>query len=193
MDKIQKLQRALATLLVGMMAAGCAREKPLTHNPSQLFQRGKELWIILIAEDMPIEGSELASLWPEKGKYESSTSFFVKLTEQGSLDFAYTFFAGSGLTAATGATLLAENNAWCMKAGITSDFKSYAPVLFTRNLHFMVEDGTVTAKLRNDQLRLGKNAILLTYGGTARIMNTSQLADYAKQLKPSDVQDVLRP
>ena len=193
MQKIQKLRCALYAGAIVVATVSCASEYSL-ESLSMALGNGRNLFTLLCARETDSAFEEgRPNVWPQIGQYKSSTEYFSKMLEDGTLPVGPYFLSLPGIPVATGSVLKAENNAWCVTVGITENSSPEIPVLFTRNLYFIAEEDSVVAELRDEPPFGQRAAVVVLYGGAAHRLMPGSLSKFTEKLRPSDVQHVLRP
>jgi len=130
---------------------------------------------------------------------QTSTRVFQQLAElelNGSRGFGnlllFDLFWAPGLPPISNGVLKADNNAWCLNAGVTVETQRPVPVVFTRNLHFTQSGGRVIGYLTNTP-PFGIHAAVVATLDDARVIRRRELARYVDELRPEDIENVLRP
>jgi type II secretory pathway pseudopilin PulG len=175
----------LAALLLPAVAKARRSAKMI-----QTLNNGRGLYTTLFAEDMDafaVGGQSPFPKDPQKGgKYSDSTTYFKDMVRDGVLDVDLSFFAAPGVDPATGTTFQAENNAWCVTAGISDKDKPQVPILFTRNI-----SGDKLSDTKNGG---GANALVADatpFGNLGAIV--VQVGGAAKKLTPKNFNDLFNP
>ena len=120
--------------------------------------------------------------WPVSSEFQSSTSYITNVVSLGAIRRDdYSLFSAPNITSYHGtnaAVFRAENNAWCVVAGLSDEASDITPFLFTRNLNV-----SCLAELKGkvgDQLCDGppfgrKGVTVIFKGGAARILKPDLL------------------
>ena len=159
----------------------------------ETVNRGRNIFTLHFSADFDDFTYGDPSPFPRVGEFASSTEHFNAARYAGKLEIQPPFFSAPGVPAATGYVLHAENNAWCIAAGLSLSTPANAPVLFTRNLILSIRDGQVPPTL-TDEMPFGKKAAVVVFlGGSAIVIKSGDLHEAFKSLDPKHVANILRP
>ena len=157
------------------------------------LSNGRGIFNVLFAEDSSEFIAEPRQPYPSTAVYSNSTEYFLAMVEHGPLHVDFSFFAGAGMTPATGTTFTADNNAWCIMGDIAEAHSGQCPILFTRNLHFSNDNGKVVAYI-SDTPPFGTIGAAVVYlDGSGAVIRAEDLQEVADGMHPNHVSSILRP
>ena len=138
-----------------------------TARATSIATRGKAAWnaIMIANSDREVLGKSL--LWPEKGKWDSSTAYFEYLLEGGRCEDLYP-------------GVLDEK--WCCLAGVSDAMPGEMPFLWTSNLAIGDEDiaRAMTAPDSVDwshKVTDYEKVVIVTVGGATKMFRKRELTD----------------
>ena len=124
---------------------------------------GRSVIQVFYGRETELIYSHTANAWPrfsksqtkvESNEFANSTDFFQYMMTNEIMSVNPSFFAASGLTAATDPTQFKDvNNAWCLVGDLVDTYPENSPAIFTRNLTIT----TIGDKLTGDIQR--KNVV----------------------------------
>lgn len=138
-----------------------------TARATNIATRGKAAWNAIVVANNEREVLGKSLLWPEKGKWDSSTAYFEYLLEGGRCEDLYP-------------GVLDEK--WCCLAGVSDDMPSEMPFLWTSNLAIGNED-IARAMIAPDSVDWShkvtdnERVVIVTVGGASKTFNKRELTD----------------
>jgi len=187
----------------------------LSANTSAMSMRGRNLYVGITQANTEREAAGLPSVWPHKvtedglsddkddiagNPFSKSSQYFEELFDVKNITgenwspyvtgVDLGVLSGCGVPAVVGTSITANNVAWCVASGITTEMDDIIPVLVTRNADLStfngeLSSGTHDMSSNKNEIPLGKSyaapfgnkaMIIIHKGGAANVVK----AKYAK-------------